>query len=156
MKNVWEKPANKSSRKLHSQWTLFLSHISPSNLINVRLPHLLSAKTIVFILFFYPKKVQVKKGENNLISFCQNFGTVGLCRNAPTVESSHTPVLWRVTSRGMFHTLPKYLSWQQQKIFRDLSPGTAASVSQLQFSRLCVSALISISYQRAYHTCVSI
>lgn len=84
--------------------------------------------------FFLQEKLNQK--ENNVVSFCQNSGRAGLCRNVPSMESSHTPELLRVTSTGMSHTLPKYLSWQEQKIFRELSPGTIASVSQLQFSRL--------------------
>lgn len=151
MKNAWEKLANKANRILYTQWTLYFSITSAPQTVPFQtvLPHECK-NNCAFILF--PKKRLSQKEGNNLVSFCQNFGIVGLCRNAPTVESSHTPE-WRVTSRGMFHPLPKYLSWQQQKLFRDLSPGTIASVSQPQFSRLCISALTSASYQRAYHTC---
>lgn len=56
--------------------------------------------------------------------------------NTPTRDSSHSPELIRVTSRGLSHTLPKYLKWQQQDS-QDLSPGTRASASQPQSSALC-------------------
>lgn len=148
-----KKLANKANRILCTQRTLFLHHISPSNCVFSNCPATWAQKQLCF--YSFPQKRLGQKGENNLVSFCQNSGVVGLCREAPTVESSHSPELFRVTSRGMFHTLPKYLSWQQQKTFRDLSPGTIASVSQLQFSRFCVSALTSTSYQRTYHTCTS-
>lgn len=83
---------------------------------------------------FFPKKGEVKR-ESDPAASCMDSGAVGQCGAAPAVESSHTPAQLGGTSRGMFHTLPRYLSWQQQATFRDLSPGTVASVSQLQFSR---------------------
>jgi hypothetical protein len=112
-------------------------------------------KATVFLFISLTQEKLNQKEENNLVFFCQNFGILGQNRSALTMESSHMPELLRVTSRGMSHTLSKYVSWQEQKIFRDLSPGTIASVTHLQFSRLHVSALTSTSFQTAHHTCTS-
>lgn len=127
----WEKFANKSSRTPYIERTIFFhcTSLSNHNCVPSNCPILLVQLNCVFIVFLQERLN--KKEQNNLVSFCQNSGRVGLCRSVPTMESSHTPELLRVTSRGMSHTLPKYLSWQEQKIFKDLSPGTIASVSQL-------------------------
>lgn len=116
---------------------LYFSTVPVSRIITVSFQIVLSYEyklNCIFTFFLHERLNETE--ENNVLSFCQNSGRAGLRRNVPSMESSHTPELLRVTSTGMSHTLPKYLSWQEQKIFRDLSPGTIASVSQLQFSRL--------------------
>lgn len=75
MKNVWEKLANKSSRILYTQWTLFLHHVSPSNRLTVPFQTVLLHECKNNCIPT-PKNDQVKKEK--IVSFCHNFGIVGM------------------------------------------------------------------------------
>lgn len=99
-------------------------------------PRFVSAETIVCVCVFL---LQERWGQKRKWprSFLHGFwcsGTMRVCADCGIFP--HSWAVRRNQQRHVSYT-PQMPDWQQQAAFRDLSPGTIASVSQLQFSWPC-------------------
>lgn len=100
-----------------------LYHISPSNLVTVPFQTVLPHEGKNHCFYFPTQESLGQKRRKQFRFFLPEFWHHGVCGNAPTAASSHMPELFGITSRGMFHTLPKCLSWQQQRSSETIALG---------------------------------